>query len=162
MINTFAIRYYCAVILEIDFKHIIALFQLYYTTKNIYSIMIDYDDNSFSFLCRNWVIINPFPIWYNCAIITEITLHISLHYCKFITQLRTIIPQWFLMININAQFKISVIINAFSIRYHCAIISEITWNISLHFSNYIKQLRTILPLWLFMIYGNPQLIFFSL
>ena len=135
------------------------------------------------------VIINAFPIRYHWAIISEISLNLSLHYCYCNKLQRSILPLWLIMMNINAQLIVFALIIAFNditlktsldylmiahdkflctiyflcmIVYYCAIISDITLNKSLHYSNSIQLLRTILPLWLLMMNINAQLVFLAI
>ena len=90
-----------------------------------------------------------FHIYYQCAIISVITLNIPSHGWNSNRLLRHFIPYLLLMININAQIIFSQKLIATTILFHksyqCAIMSEINFNITLHGSNCNRLLRHFIP-----------------
>ena len=107
-----------------------------------------------------------FHISYQCPIMSEITLNITLHVSN--CNRLHFIPQWLLMKNINAQIiffalqKLIAITIEFHLSYEWAIMSEITLNITLHVSNCNRLLRHFIPSWLPNMNINAQIIFFAL
>ena len=107
-----------------------------------------------------------YHIWYQCALMSEITLNITLHCSNCNRLLRHIVPYSLLMININTQIifftsqKLIAINILFHNSYQCVIMSDVTLHITLYGSHCIRLLRHFIPKWWLMININAHIIIF--